>query len=131
MLPPVPCRLMQSVRRSFWSRSSAHVKDIRLEWIAHRRRGYTAAPHHPFLLKGIFGACRPTRRRVFASVVRAERPDIRSHWMMQQLLAQLHPNIQFPTITCPELHVPLGHPTPPYPPPPPNAGEDDASDVMK
>ena len=46
-----------------------------------------------------------------------------SHRMMQQLLAQLHLNIQFPTITRSELFVPPG------PPPLPDAGEDDASDV--
>ena len=29
------------------TRSSAHVEDTRLEWVAHCRRGYMAAPHHP------------------------------------------------------------------------------------
>ena len=43
--------------------------------------------------------------------------------MKQELLAQLHPNIQFPTITRPELFVPPG------PSPPPDDGEDDTRDV--
>ena len=46
-----------------------------------------------------------------------------SHQMMQQLLAQLHPNIQFPTITSPKPFVPLG------PLPLPDASKDDASDA--
>ena len=52
-----------------------------------------------------------------------------SHRMMQQLLAQLHPNIQFSIITCPEPYISLGHPTPPGPLPLPDAGDDDASDT--
>ena len=46
----------------------------------------------------------------------------KSHRMTQELLAQLHLNIQFPTITRPELFVPPSHPHPP------DNGEDDASD---
>ena len=59
--------------------------------------------------------------------------------MMQQLLTQLHPNIQIPTITRPEPFVPLGS----QPPPPsgsrplplpgsqpsPDEGDDAASDA--
>ena len=52
-----------------------------------------------------------------------------SHRMMQQLLAQLHPNIQFPMITCPESYVPPGHPTPLGLLPPPDGSDDDINDV--
>ena len=48
---------------------------------------------------------------------------------MQQLLAQLHLNIQFSTITRLEPYVPPGYPAPPVPLPPPDAGEDEASDA--
>ena len=48
-----------------------------------------------------------------------------SQRMMQQLLTQLHPNIQFPTITRPEPFVPTGSRPPPppgsRPPPPPGS----------
>ena len=43
--------------------------------------------------------------------------------MMQELLAQLHPNMQFPMITRSESFVPLG------PPPSPDTGDDDSSDA--
>ena len=46
-----------------------------------------------------------------------------SHRMMQQLLAQLHPNIQFLTITHLESYNPPGSP------PPPDVGDDNASDA--
>ena len=46
-----------------------------------------------------------------------------SQQIMQKLLAQLYPNIQFPTITHPEPFVP------PSPRPLPNDGEDAASDA--
>ena len=51
--------------------------------------------------------------------------------MMQQLLIQLHPNIQFPTITRPEPFVPPGSrpPPPPGSQPPPYEGDNAASDV--
>ena len=58
---------------------------------------------------------------------------------MQKLLTQLHPNIQFPTITCPESFLPPGSrplppsssqpPTPPGSHPSPNEGDDAASDA--
>ena len=44
---------------------------------------------------------------------------------MQELLAQLHPNIQFLTITHPEQYVPSGPLPPPGPQPPPDADDDD------
>ena len=44
----------------------------------------------------------------------------KSQQMMQQLLTQLHPNIQFPTITRPEPFVPQ---------PPPDDGDDAISDA--
>ena len=53
-----------------------------------------------------------------------------SHRLMHQLLAQLHPNIQFPKITRLELYVPPGHSTPLVPPPLPDAVDDDASNAM-
>ena len=46
-----------------------------------------------------------------------------SQLIKQQLLTQLHPNIQFRTITRPELFVPPG------PCPSPDDGEDAASDA--
>ena len=53
--------------------------------------------------------------------------------MMQQLLTQLHPNIQFSTITHPEPFVPPGSRPRPLPPsgsqPPPDEGDDAASDA--
>ena len=54
-----------------------------------------------------------------------------SQRMMQQLLTQLHPNIQFPTITRLEPFVPLGsRPSPPPSSQPlPNNGDDAASDA--
>ena len=42
---------------------------------------------------------------------------------MQELLGQLHPNIQFPTITRPKPFIP------PSPRPSPDDGEDDANDM--
>ena len=52
-----------------------------------------------------------------------------SNRMMQELLAQLHPNIQFLTITHPEPYILLGLPPPLGPLPPRDAGDDDASDT--
>ena len=52
-----------------------------------------------------------------------------SQRMMQQLLAQLYPNIQFLTITRPGSYVPPGHPTPLGPSPSPDAGDDDATNL--
>ena len=62
-----------------------------------------------------------------------------SQRLMQQLLTQLHPNIQFPTITRPEPFVPPGSRPPPPPgsrpppplgsQPPPDEGDDVASDT--
>ena len=52
-----------------------------------------------------------------------------NHRMIQQLLAQLHLNIQFSIITHPETYVPPNHPTPPGPLPQPDASNDDASDT--
>ena len=52
-----------------------------------------------------------------------------SHRMMQKLLAQLHPNIQFPMITRPETYVPQSPLPSPGPPPPLDAVDDYASDV--
>ena len=46
-----------------------------------------------------------------------------SHQMMQELLVQLHPTIQFLTTTLPEPYVPLG------PPPPSDASDDDVSNA--
>ena len=54
-----------------------------------------------------------------------------SQRLMQQLLTQLHPNIQFPTITRPKPFVPPGS----QPPPllgsqrPPDEGDDVTSDA--
>lgn len=45
--------------------------------------------------------------------------------MMQYLMAQMHPNIQFPSVTPP---VPYDHPSPP-PPNPSDDNDDDSSDA--
>ena len=52
-----------------------------------------------------------------------------SHRMMQELLAQLHSKIQFPTITHLESYVPPSALPPPGPPFPLDVDDDDASDV--
>ena len=54
-----------------------------------------------------------------------------SQRMMQQLLTQLHPNMQFPTITRPEPFILLGSrpPPPPGSQPSPDEGDDAASDA--
>ena len=46
-----------------------------------------------------------------------------NHQIMQELVAQLQPNIKFPTITHPEPDVRPG------PPPSPDVGYDDANDA--
>ena len=46
-----------------------------------------------------------------------------SHQMMQELLAQSHPNIQFSTLTCTEPYVPPGSL------PLPDAADDDTNDT--
>ena len=53
----------------------------------------------------------------------------KSHRMMQELLAQLHLNIQFPTITHLEPYALLGPLPPPGSPPPLDAGDNVASDA--
>ena len=52
-----------------------------------------------------------------------------SYRMMQELLVQLYPNIQFPTITHSEPYVPPVPLSPLGPPPPLDASNDDASDA--
>ena len=107
---------------------SAHVEDTRLECtLSQRLHGDSSS--FSSRSDGSSACVNPHVEEYLRQSYEQNLQMYESHRMMQQLLTQLHPNIQFPTINDPVSYVHPGHPTSPGPLPPPDSGEDDASDT--